>query len=73
MVFVLLFLVVVLAMASGALYMMLKVAKAERREEVAELRNANLNIANKCRVLNEENDNLKARLERLESIKGGIN
>ena len=72
MLYVLLILVVALALVSGAEYAMLRVVMAERRAEVAELKNANQNIADKCKVLCKENAKLTDRIARMESIKEGI-
>lgn len=73
MMYVLIGLVVVLALISGFEYATLRVVRAERKAEVAELKNANYNIANKCRALSEENAVLTERLARMDNIKGGIN
>ena len=73
MLYVLLILVVALAVISGAEYAMLRVVKAERRAEVAELRNANYKISAKCRTLCIENTELQEQLARMENIKEGIN
>ena len=62
MLYVLLFLVVVLAMVSGAEYAMLRVAKAENKAEVAKLKLANIALARKL----ESHD-------KLSGIKEGIN
>lgn len=73
MLYVLIGLVVVFALISGFEYATIRVVRAERKAEVAELKNANYNIANKCRVLSEENAALTERLARMDNIKGGIN
>lgn len=62
MLYVLLILVVVLAMVSGAEYAMLRVAKADHKAEVATLKHANLVLARKVESFNKLND-----------IKEGIN
>ena len=72
MLYVLLILVVALALVSGAEYAMLRVVKAESRAEVAELKNANHTLADKCKALNKENGKLTERLARMENIKEGI-
>ena len=69
MMYVLVGLVVGLALVSGAEYAMLRVARAERRAEVAELKRANREYKDKCDVLSEKNKELAARMVRLESIK----
>ena len=61
MLYVLIGLVVVLAMVSGAEYAMLRVAKAEHKAEVAKLKYANIILARKL-----ENHN------KLNGIKEGI-
>ena len=71
MMYVLVGLVVGLALVSGAEYAMLRVARAERRAEVAELKRENRNLKDKCDVLSEKNKELSARMVRLESIKEG--
>lgn len=71
MMYVLIGLVVALALISGAEYAMLRVTKAERRAEVAELKAANKNLAEKYQVACEKNKELCARMVRLESIKEG--
>ena len=71
MMYVLIGLVVVLALVSGAEYAMLRVANAERRAEVAELKRANREYKEKCEMLCEKNKELCARMVRLESIKEG--
>lgn len=73
MLYVLLILVVVLALVSGAEYAMLRVAWAERRAEVAELKNANLSITERCKELTNKNKVLCERMKKLESIKEGLN
>ena len=72
MVYFLLVLVVVLALVSGAEYAMLRVVRAERRAEVAELKNANHTLADKCKALSRENGKLTERIARMENIKEGI-
>ena len=71
MMYVLIGLVVVLAIISGAEYAMLRVAKAERRAEVAELKTANRQLTDKCNALCNRNKELADRMVRLESIKEG--
>ena len=61
MLYILIGLVVVLAMVSGAEYAMLRVARAEHRAEVAQLKHANIVLAKKL-----ENHN------KLNSIKEGL-
>ncbi len=73
MLYVLLILVVAMAVISGAEYAMLRVVKAERRAEVAELKNDNHNLTEKCRALCKENAKLTEHLARMENIKEGIN
>ena len=72
MLYVLLILVVVLALVSGAEYAMLRVARAERRADVAELKSANLSITEKCKELTKMNKELSAQIERMAAIKEGI-
>lgn len=72
MLYVLLILVVTLAFVSGFEYAALRVARAERRAEVAELKNANLTIAEKCRMLCKQNEELEKQLALLENM-GGVN
>lgn len=71
MMYVLIGLVVVLALVSGAEYAMLRVARAERKAEVAELKAANKNLAEKYQVACEKNKELCARMVRMENIKEG--
>lgn len=71
MMYVLIGLVVVLALISGAEYAMLRVAKAERRAEVAELKTENRKLKDKCDSLCNRNKELAERMVRLESIKEG--
>jgi F0F1-type ATP synthase membrane subunit b/b' len=71
MMYVLIGLVVVLALISGAEYAMLRVAKAERRAEVAELKTENRKLKDKCDALCNRNKELAERMVRLESIKEG--
>lgn len=73
MLYVLLILVVVLAGISGAEYAMLRVVRAERRAEVAELKNANYKISAKCRTLSIENAELTERFARMECVEEGLN
>lgn len=73
MLYVLIGLVVVLALISGAEYAMLRVARAERRAEVAELKTANKNLAEKNKVLCDKNKELAERMVRLENIKEAQN
>jgi hypothetical protein len=73
MLYVLIGLVVVLALVSGAEYAMLRVARAERRAEVMELKEANRQIADKCAYLHDKNKELTAQMERMAAIKEGIN
>lgn len=68
MLYVLIGLVVVLAIISGAEYAMLRVAKAERRAEVAELKTANKHLTEKYQVVCDKNKELASRMVRLESI-----
>ena len=72
MLYVLLILVVVLALVSGAEYAMLRVAKAERRAEVAELKNANHTLGDKCKALCKDNAKLAERIARMESVEEGL-
>lgn len=73
MLYVLLILVVVLALVSGAEYAMLRVARAEHRADVAELKNTNNTITEKCKVLADKNKVLCERIEKMDSIKEGLN
>lgn len=73
MLYVLLILVVVLAVISGAEYAMLRVVRAERRAAVAELENANYKATKKLGALIDENAKLTEHLARMESIKEGLN
>lgn len=73
MLYVLLILVVVLALISGVECALLMVSKAERRAEVAELKNANHNITRKCKALLEEKTALEERLARMDRVKEGLN
>ena len=72
MLYVLLSLVVALALVSGAEYAMLRIVKAERKAEVAELKNTNYSLTKKCMFLSEENKELSARMVSLEGIKEGL-
>ena len=72
MLYVLLILVVVLALVSGAEYAILRVVKAERKAEVAELKEANRTLAEKCKYLCNKNKELSAQVERMAAIKEGI-
>lgn len=73
MLYVLIGLVVVLAMVSGAEYAMLRVARAERKAEAAVLKEANRVLTDKnCYLLN-KNKELNAQIERMAAIKEGIN
>lgn len=69
MMYVLVGLAVGMALVCGAEYAMLRVARAERRAEVAELKRENRNLKDKCDALVEKNKELAARMVRLESIK----
>ena len=71
MFYVLIGLVVVLALISGAEYAMLRVARAEHRAEVAELKRGNIALADRNRDLCEKNKHLAERMVRLENIKEG--
>ena len=73
MLYVLIGLVVVLAMVSGAEYAMLRVARAERKAEAAVLKEANRILTDKNCYLLEKNKELKAQIERMAAIKEGIN
>lgn len=73
MLYVLIGLVVVLAMVSGAEYAMLRVARAERKAEVATLREANHVLTDKCDFLYNKSKELTAQIERMAAIKEGIN
>lgn len=73
MLYVLLILVVALALASGAEYAMLRVAKAEHKVEVAKLNEANRVYADKLNYLLNKNKELDSRLEKLSSIEEGLN
>lgn len=55
MLYVLLILVVVLALISGAEYAMLRVAKAEHKAELSQLKYANIVLARKLENLNKLN------------------
>lgn len=65
MLYVLLILVVVLALVSGAEYATLRVIRAERKAEVAELKCTN-------KALTEKYIDLHARMVKLNAIKEGI-
>lgn len=73
MLYVLIGLVVVLALASGFEYAMLRVVRAERKAEVATLREANRVLSDKCDFLYNKNKELSAQIERMAAIKEGIN
>lgn len=73
MLYVLLILVVALALISGAEYAMVRVVRAERKAEVAELKEANRTLADKCNHLHRENKELCTRLEKLCEIKEVLN
>lgn len=73
MLYVLLILVVVLAVIGGAEYAMLRVARAERKAEVATLREANHVLTDKCDFLYHKNKELTSQIERMAAIKEGIN
>ena len=73
MLYVLLSLVVVLALVSGFEYATIRVVKAERRAEVAELKQANFTIADKCRMLTKKNEELAERLAFMENMGEAIN
>ena len=73
MLYVLIGLVVVLALICGAEYATLRVVRAERRAEVAELKEANHILTDKCGYLHRENRELAGRLASLDSIKEGLN
>lgn len=65
MLYVLIGLVVVLALVSGAEYATLRVVRAERKAQVAELKSAN-------KTLTDKYIELQTRMIKLESIKEGI-
>ena len=72
MLYVLIGLVVVLALVSGAEYAMLRVVRAERKAEVAVLRESNRVLTDKnCHLFN-KNKELSAQIERMAAIKEGI-
>ena len=73
MLYVLLSLVVTLALVSGFEYATIRVVKAERRAELAELKSGNLILAEKCRVLTKKNDELAERLAFMENMGEVIN
>ena len=68
MLYVLLSLVVVLALVSGFEYAALRVARAERRAEIAELKSGNLILGDKCRALTKKNEELAERLAFVENM-----
>ena len=72
MLYVLIGLVVVLALICGAEYATLRVARAERKVEVIELKEANRTLADKCNYLCNKNKELSAQVERKAAIKEGI-
>ena len=72
MLYVLLILVVVLALVSGAEYAVLRVVMAERKAEAVELKEANRTLADKCKHLCDKTKELSAQIERMASIKEGI-
>ena len=71
MMYVLIGLVVGLALVSGAEYAMLRVARAERKAEVAELKRYNRDLKDKYEIVCEKNKEICTRMVRLESIKEG--
>lgn len=73
MLYILLVLVVVLALVSGFEYAELRVVRAERKAEVADLKEANHILADKCDYLLNRNKELSSRMEKLNSIKEGLN
>lgn len=72
MLYVLLALVVALALIGGVECALLMVVKAERRAEVAELKNTIHTISGKCRLLREENAELTERMARMDRVKEGM-
>lgn len=72
MLFVMLFLVVALAGVCGAEYAMLKVAKAEHKLALAELKSTNHALTEKCKALYAENAELCKQMTRLDGIKEGL-
>jgi hypothetical protein len=73
MLYVLIGLVVVLALVSGFEYATIRMVKAERRAELAELKNGNLILADKCRMLAKKNDELSERLAFMENMGEALN
>lgn len=73
MLYVLLSLVVALALVSGFEYATIRVVKAERRAELAELKSGNLILADKCRALSKKNEELEERLVFMENMGEVIN
>ena len=72
MMYVLIGLVVVLALVSGAEYAMLRVARAERKAEVAELKYANDVLKRKLVAVVKENKEMADRIDKRNSLKEGM-
>ena len=73
MLYVLLSLVVALALVSGFEYATLRVVRAERKAEAAELKEANRILTDKNCFLVNKNKELTEHIERMACIKEGIN
>lgn len=72
MLYVLLVLVVALALVSGVEYALLRIARAERKADVAKLRDENIKLTRKCKALCKENEELSKRMVRLDNVKEGL-
>lgn len=73
MLYVLIGLVVALALISGFEYAELRVVRAERKAELADLKEANSILADKNWFLRHQNKELASQLKKLGNIEEGLN